>query len=237
MAEIRSAYLKKIFQDLSDQEISESNAKNNTILQLRNKFLELNLENQNKRSLLELTRCRMLSSTSLRKGAAPIARWQEANIYIERQISTSEPIDFKKIISLNSILTGESACLRDRDITSKYGSKYCPIDDLKDSLIYLEKILGDKSMPPVNKAATVRWIICSTHPFYDGNGRTANLVADWILMEQEILPMNFSSQADNLIALYQKSIFKKDRMNAIRNTFEALLRSYKLFGLTSTSIR
>jgi hypothetical protein len=53
------------------------------------------------------------------------------------------------------------------------------------------------------------------HPFGDGNGRTARLVADWILQRHGLPPATFSKSKRNILAVFGQGVEALEKAKVI----------------------
>jgi Fic family protein len=74
---------------------------------------------------------------------------------------------------------------------------YCPPEQTEsemDNLLSIYQIFEDKKAHPVIKAAFFHHAFTQIHPFQDGNGRMARLLASLILVKEELFPLTITAK-------------------------------------------
>lgn len=161
----------------------------------------------------------------------------EAIQYV-REVSAESTIFSEKIIKdiHGIILQGI-----DRDNAGKYrsvpvaisGSRHIPpqpwqVPVLMEQLVawYVE---NEPVLHPVVLAAEVHERIATNHPFIDGNGRTARLVMNLILMQRGYLVVNIAGDTDSRLAYYDS--LEKVNLEGKKGDFIELIAGYVLKSL------
>ncbi len=111
--------------------------------------------------------------------------------YFEREIVPAErPHQTANLLALHAILMkdvdDEAGRFRHRDVMVR-GAKHQPPDPSRVEKL-IQRAFGElesagSSVDPVVAAAWVHWAIARIHPFFDGNGRTARLWQDLVLLQ------------------------------------------------------
>jgi Fic family protein len=111
--------------------------------------------------------------------------------YFERELVPSErPHQTANLLALHAILMKDveedAGRFRHKDVMVR-GAKYQPPDPSRVEEL-IERAFGEleaagESVDPVVAAAWVHWAIARIHPFFDGNGRTARLWQDLVLLQ------------------------------------------------------
>lgn len=148
--------------------------------------------------LKKLSAQRTLASNSLRDEPS-LRRWQETNHWIGERIREEEPLTWASIVHLNKKVTGYTGLLREGKVFSG-NMEYLPPEYMTEALDDFQKRLQFE--PDVFiKAFEIYLGIATIHPFENGNGRTARLAGDWILMSAGFLPMTFDSAIQSHVAV------------------------------------
>ena len=107
---------------------------------------------------------------------------------ITGQLAAGQSLSLASILELNRSLTGSGGQMRTRRVLGECDG-CLPPDFFEEAIQILEQdILAD-----LVRAGRVYISIATVHPFDDGNGRTARLAADWILLQHGWLPRSFQS--------------------------------------------
>lgn len=120
----------------------------------------------------------------------------EANEYLEKSVKQVPEIDRNFLGEVNRLITKDLGKVQD---AGKIRSSNVQIDgatvqpphwaDVRD---LLDRNLNEprlETFNPVVGAARVHWLISRIHPFEDGNGRTARLLQDFVLMKSSLFPV------------------------------------------------
>ncbi|WP_164848300.1 Fic family protein [Halobacteriovorax sp. HLS] len=162
------------------------------------------------------------SSTLKRKGE--LEKWDDANKFVFSKIG--HQLDFHLITQVNECLTEKSG-IRTTEVFGA-GLMYLKKEFLQDEINNFEKILSMRNnIHPIEFALKVYIWIVSTHPFTNGNGRTARLIADKILLESNYLPLCFADSRSGHCAYFEE-LDNDDLCLKINSFFKGLIRSYCL---------
>lgn len=134
-----------------------------------------------------------------------VMNWKKADAQTQIWANTGQEITLEKIKQLNKVLGegldfngGAAGEYRARSTGVGYlvrGSKvfqhFIPASDIPNAMrLFVEWLSEDgKYLHPVELAGLAYQRLVSIHPFRDGNGRTARLVADWILLKNGYPPI------------------------------------------------
>jgi len=156
--------------------------------------------------------------------------WNLANQYLTKKIEHFEFPEWKDIVKINYILNpkNEGQQRTERVYIGQYEA--LPPALLEEALNFFKsEILQKSDMHPILLAARVRYWLVTLHPFPDANGRTSNLVCDWILSFYSYWPMTFSTKLDNHIGGWGS---RKNFSNfdfAVFKTANSLINSFNIF--------
>lgn len=120
---------------------------------------------------------------------------KEALEFLEKVVSSKEKINLSTILNFHKIILTkindlEAGRFRHERVLIK-GAKHIPPNHLKVYSLMkdFENWLNKKdNLHPVEKAALAHFKLVYIHPFIDGNGRTARLLANLILMQRGYPP-------------------------------------------------
>lgn len=187
------------------QKISEAIAQ---LEVLRQKTEALSLE-QWQEGLGRLAPFRLKSSGTLKKGH--IESWQQANIYVAEKIQAGDEPTWDDILKMNALLLDEESVSIRQEAIYLGPREAFPVAHLSSAIETMKaEVLPLKNHEnPFIAAALCQFWLVSLHPFADANGRTAVLLADWILGLHGYLPMSFSTKLDAIIA-----VLSDERKNA-----------------------
>lgn len=178
--------------------------------------------------LVRLAPFRLKSSSTLKKGS--VESWQKANIFVAQKIQFDESPTWEDVIRMNSLLLGiEQTTVRNEPVYVG-PIEACPPELLEQSLeVFKNEILDlKKHADPLVAAALCQYWVVSLHPFIDANGRTAVLLADWILGSYGYLPMTFATKLDVLVATFSDGRASATPANSILKLIKNVQRSYQL---------
>lgn len=85
------------------------------------------------------------------------------------------------------------------------------------------KILGDKTLPPILRAAKVYQDLLTAHLFYDANGRTSRLLCDYVLLSSGLPPALLRTDNPNLANPAAIETWEGDQKKEIPATWEDVL--------------
>jgi len=164
----------------------------------------------------------------------------EAILYIKDIIRNKLQLNERTLLDIHSIILRNI----DRENAGRYrmvqvyikGSKHIPPQpymvqkEMEDYFIWYEK--NKNRLHPVLLAAEMHERLVSIHPFIDGNGRTARLVMNLILLKSGYVIANIKGDAENRLKYYEclekVQVFgeKKDFINFILDTEKSCLERY-----------
>ncbi len=224
-------FVEFVFSDLNADEVFNIRLFNQTLNE-RVKCLEFQGSKRSfdfsERSAL-LFENRKSISTSL-SNRIEFCLWLKGLEYIQQKIISGDQIQFSNIIDLNALITKNHDPIRNGEVYSDRGYQYMPHCMLKSSMEQMDELIKrDKFFNPLEKAGSIRYWIATTHLFKDANGRTANLVCDWILISNNILPLSFSKGIQNIYSTYVGWEHRRNRFLAIKKTYTSVLNSYDIF--------
>ena len=135
---------------------------------------------------------------------------QEAIVYIKQLIEQNFPLNEREVLSINNlILRGikaeEAGKYRKVQVMIK-GSSHLPpqpfqvVKEMEDFFIWYES--NKKRLHPVILAAELHERLVSIHPFIDGNGRSARLIMNLILLQHGYVIANIKGDYENRIQYY-----------------------------------
>ena len=135
---------------------------------------------------------------------------QEAIVYIKQLIEQNFPLNEREVLSINNlILRGikaeEAGKYRKVQVMIK-GSSHLPpqpfqvVKEMEDFFIWYES--NKKRLHPVILAAELHERLVAIHPFIDGNGRSARLVMNLILLQHGYVIANIKGDYENRIQYY-----------------------------------
>jgi hypothetical protein len=175
-----------------------------------------------------LARKRLLASNTLRR-SNPTERngWDEANRWISELIQQDPAPSHSTgdLRRLNAILLGREGASATRD---------CPIFSCNDAYLEPTEVGGEldaleawtqDERHPALIAAVVYIAVVTIHPFENGNGRTARLAADRVLLQNDHLTLCFLSPVSSHVAQMQSGP-TRDPDASIRMVLAAVAESY-----------
>ncbi|MBF0243037.1 MAG: Fic family protein [Desulfamplus sp.] len=156
----------------------------------------------------------------------------EAILYIRDLIKHDTKISESLIKSIHSIVLQGI----DRENGGKYrtlpvaisGSRYIPPQPwqvpkmMEDMILWIED--KSDSLHPAVLSAQIHEQIATIHPFIDGNGRTARLVMNLVLLQNGYPISNIPSDTKNRVAYY--NALEKCNINSDKSDFLLLIASY-----------
>jgi len=178
-----------------------------------------------------LSEYRKKSSSTLQK--QEIESWIQANQFISEKINAGKAPTWADLCYINKLFDPESGGrLR---TTQVFVGNYqtCSPDDLPQLInIYIKEVLVEsQTLHPLLWASRARYWLVTIHPFIDGNGRTSNLVCDWILALNGYLPLSFHLKVDSHIGGWEGRSHFSDFDYACIKTLSAVKNTYELMAL------
>lgn len=142
---------------------------------------------------------RLLASNSLRaKGSTGRAGWDAANAVLATTLEREEAPCFAVATRFHEALRAADSGLRTSDIFAA-DERYLDASDVAEEVGALDVALA--SARDGLEAAFRAYVgVVTIHPFANGNGRTARLLADYILMKDAWLPLCFASPIASHVA-------------------------------------
>lgn len=178
--------------------------------------------------LQRLSPYRLRSSGSLKSGN--LQGWMTANSYVSQKVLNEILPTAEDVLHINSLMTeNPKASIRSVDIFIG-PHKACAPEQLPAFLTYFyENILpSHKHSHPLIAAALTRYWLVSLHPFEDGNGRTSVMICDWLLLNNNYLPLSFQRQLDAVIATLQNARASATPGMAVIKSLKSVLHSYQV---------
>lgn len=172
---------------------------------------------------------RTTSSSTIKKEGHDL--WLKANLYVTKKIELNAAPTWNDVVEINKILDPKNqGKLRTCEIYIG-NHQACTINELQDLLItFTQEILqNSKKLHPLLWANEVRYWLVTLHPFIDGNGRTSNLLCDWILALNGYLPISHSSKIESFIGGWKGRAHFSDINFAAIKTLSAIEHSYRIF--------
>lgn len=142
---------------------------------------------------------RLLASNSLRaKGAPGRAAWDAANAVLAQALERDEAPSFAVATRFHDALEAGASGLR---TTAIFGAdeRYLDASAIAGELAALDAALA-AARDGLEAAFRAYVGVVTIHPFSNGNGRTARLLADYILMKDAWLPLCFGSPIASHVA-------------------------------------
>lgn len=119
-----------------------------------------------------------------------------ANSFIELLARENASLTIAAIAEINSRIEndlGESespGALRRKQVTITGADVQPPYwADIQDLISEGIDFLEDADLHPIERASYAHWLVAHVHPFENGNGRTARMVQDFILIREGYLPV------------------------------------------------
>ena len=159
-----------------------------------------------------------------------LTEWATANNQILDWLHKNEELDFEHVKKLNLSLNPESyGQFRTQSIFAGLG-EFIEVTSLTKFENLFSKNVLKKDIHPILKAAQVYQWISSFHPFENGNGRTARLAADFILMKDDYLPLSFENPFDAMVGI-KSNTHHIDGNYGVRKLLKWLNNSYQIIYL------
>jgi len=169
--------------------------------------------------LMKLLELRARSSTTLINGNQnDFQAWLEGVQY--SQDINIEELSMETLLTLNNLICTENSeekALRTESIQAG-GVKFpdsIVVSELLEKTIFLTKQINE----PLSKAAFLYQAVCSIHPFTNGNGRTARLITDQILIENDYAPLVFANPKYSFVVPTTEN--KLNHLTSLRRILES----------------
>lgn len=174
-------------------------------------------------SLQKMSDFRIVSSSTLWSNRSQLENWDSANKEVFNLIQSQKTINFATAKRINSLLTNNENNERVDDIFAGPW-KYLDFEYLNLAKEHFEKEVLTL-LDPLQRAIEVYIWLVNLHPFKDGNGRTARLSADLLLLQSGLLPLCFNSNIASFVGnlIGAKKLSKKV---CVLRTLEAMKRPY-----------
>lgn len=160
--------------------------------------------------------------------------WLKANQFISEQISKNIEPNWELITHLNQILDpATGGAIRSSKVY--VGNYEAPTPEELPRLIevFQQEVLSlNPTLHPLLVACRVRYWLVTIHPFIDGNGRTSNLLCDWVLALHGYPPLTYRLKVDSHIggwegrshfSTFDYACFKT--LQSLKYTYELLLKN------------
>lgn len=168
---------------------------------------------------------RIISSSTLWSDKELLKNWDNANAFLYSSLQSEDQLDWDICCEFNKILVSNLHEIRSGEIFAG------PWQYLESTYLdIVKKEFRDKILSRSNslfKAFEVYIWLINIHPFKDGNGRTARICADYILLGNGFLPLCFDSSVSSFVANVLGGK-KKSKKECIKKTLNALKRSYQI---------
>lgn len=168
---------------------------------------------------------RLLASNTLLHKSEERTRWDRANSWMAGELEKGRAIDMEVIAQINAFQTGGDGAIRGVPVYS-CGEEFLAPSALEAALNILKKDVFSESDPFV-KASRLYSCLVVAHPFLDGNGRTARLAADYVLLGAGYLPLCFSSSIQSHVGLFSKMGAAGAQL-AYHKCLRAIRQSYRI---------
>ena len=155
-------------------------------------------------NLERLQVARSVASKSLTTKQEAREHWTQAQFCLERWLSEDkEVLTIADICVLHACVCGKVSS-KLRDVAVFVGpTQLCDPRELKECMEQLVEEIFQNTLAahPVLRAAALRQWFLAIHPFDDANGRTAQLLADYILLKEGYLPQSFNQSVEGICGL------------------------------------
>jgi hypothetical protein len=179
-------------------------------------------------ALTYLARKRLLASNTLRRSNPEERKgWDDANRWLSDLIQ-QEPTPAHStddLRRLNALVLGRDGMSAPRE---------CPVFSCEDAYLSPGEVTGElhaleawtgEARHPALTAAVVYIAVVTIHPFENGNGRTARLAADGVLLQNDYLPLCFLSPVASHVAQLRSGPTREPELS-IRMVIDAVAESY-----------
>jgi hypothetical protein len=189
--------------------------------------LRAELETVSDPDYARLAAWRLLASNSLAaRNSQGRVGWDRANNEIAQRLAAGTPLAIATATPLHAALeVGTSAYRRTRLYTAD--EEYLSPDSLPEALETLDAALTHADTPALYRAFYAYVGIVTCHPFENGNGRTARLLADAYLLSDGYLPLCFASPITSHVAQTHGGV-ARDVEQAFATFLEGVLCAYRV---------
>ncbi|NRA66552.1 MAG: Fic family protein [Pseudobacteriovorax sp.] len=175
-------------------------------------------------------RHRILASNSLRSGKQSEG-WDAASQYLAKQVGDGNKPSLASVEQVNCLLSGKPPKLRDFPIFTA-NEEYVSPQFVPELWELLGDKLSDERTHPLFQSFYAYLAIVTIHPFANANGRTARLIADWLLLMDGWLPLTFPSPIASHVAQTIGGV-RRDVTQSFKTFVAAVSHSYDLAGPTN----
>lgn len=194
------------------------------LLEIEAQHARLQTEDLDPKRFELLNTRRIFASQSLGAFEQDRRNWDQANVFVAQAIQSSKPIDSSTLKMINQKLIGSDGEFRNIPVYAG-DFRFPEIERFSELLDLLKTFLAEPN-PLIRASLVYIWTI-NVHPFLDGNGRSARLFADSILLGHGYLPLCFSSNvAGHVVHGYAERTLSLAA--AVAKCLNAILHSYSL---------
>jgi hypothetical protein len=169
---------------------------------------------------------RMLGSGTL-SSSKETKSWDEVNQYIHQRISTGQPPTFQDAQNINRLIHPENSGEIRKCYSVGSDTKYLHPNLINEFINNFESFLLRAVESKDSEEAIMNAFLCysfgsTIHPFEDGNGRTFRSLADWILLQNGLLPVTFGNAVQARVAIGMNTQIPK-RSDLLERYLQGLL--------------
>lgn len=172
----------------------------------------------------DLVNRRILASTSLSRKLQEREEWDRANAFVAQAIQEDRPLTLTSLQDLNARLTNSQGEFRQ---VSVFGcdEEYLTPAAFEDAFAIFERLNSEEDV--VLRAANLYIFTINVHPFLNGNGRTARLAADWVLLNNGFPALCFQTSIQSHVAYAQAGRYLS-KNECVLKVYAALCNSYEV---------
>ena len=177
-------------------------------------------------ALAHLARKRLLASNTLRSAPRERGAWDAANRWVHDELGRdgARRWSLSELAHLNALVTDGAGVVR-RGAVYSCGQEYLAAEHVLGELHALDQHVTASARPASVIAATIYVSVVTIHPFENGNGRTARLAADRVLLAAGYLPLCFLSPVASHVA-QMRSGPRRDPERCVLRVLAAVAESY-----------
>lgn len=177
-------------------------------------------------ALAHLARKRLLASNTLRTASRERVAWDVANRWVHDDLGREggRRWSLSELARLNALVTDGAGVVR-RGAVYSCGQEYLAAEHVLGELHALDAHVTASVRPAPVIAATIYVSVVTIHPFENGNGRTARLAADRVLLGAGYLPLCFLSPVTSHVA-QMRSGPRRDPERCVLRVLAAVAESY-----------
>lgn len=150
-------------------------------------------------------------------------QWISAMSFMQDRLDKAI-LPYNDILNINFLLSGHKGLRKERIIA---GTCEFPAHESVESLMEEFQQRVQQISEPISRAAFIYQALCSIHPFVDGNGRTARLIADHALISNGFAPLIFP--APTMAYVVPEADEKHPHLLALKRVRESTAWVAKLF--------